>query len=88
MAGALTLREQAIERTAYKRGAEAMRSAIAAWLMCGCDTKEQAEVVAAATTDGPNSAARWRACHRSDCLALLAAEALDLPIPGDGGRDG
>ena len=83
MTGALTLREQAVDRTAYRRGAEAMREAMAQWLMCGCDLKEQTEVVAAATTDGPNCAARWRACHRSDCLALLAAEALDLPIPED-----
>lgn len=68
---------------ARRQGAEAMREACAAYVMCGCDTAEQARVVAAATTEGLNSAARWRACHRSDCLALMAAEVLDLPLPGD-----
>ena len=81
--GALTLREQAVERTAYQRGAAAMREAVAAWLMCGCDEMQRAAVVAAATTGGGNCAARWQACGRSDCLALIAAEALDLPIPED-----
>jgi len=65
---------------AYRAGQEDMRERLASWLMCGCDTLEQARVVAAATTDGPNSGARWRACHRSDCLALIAAEALETPI--------
>lgn len=68
---------------ARRQGAEAMREVCAAYVMCGCDTAEQARVVAAATTEGPNSAARWRSCHRSDCLALMAAEVLDLPLPGD-----
>lgn len=68
------------EAAAFQRGQEAMRERLASWLMCGCDTDEQARVVAAATTDGPNSAARWRACHRSDCMALIAAEALEMPI--------
>lgn len=67
---------------ARREGAEAMREVCAAYVMCGCDTAEQARVVAAATTEGPNSAARWKACHRSDCLALLASEVLDLPLPG------
>ena len=65
----------------YRRAAVAMREALASWLMCGCDTQEQARVVTAATTEGPNSGARWRACHRADCMALIAAEALELPIP-------
>ena len=81
--GALTLREQAVERTAYQRGATAMRDAVAQWLMCGCDEAQRARVVAAALTGGDNCGARWQACGRSDCLALLAAEALDLPIPED-----
>lgn len=81
MAGALTLREQAVERTAYERGAKAMREAVAAWLMCGCDEAQRMRVVMAASAGGDNCAARWEACGRSDCLALLSAEALDIPIP-------
>lgn len=65
----------------FQRGAEAMRSAAANWLMCGCDAEQRRLVTAASVTDGPNSAARWRACGRTDCLCLLAAEMLDVPMP-------
>lgn len=68
-------------RAGFELGCRLTREMIAAHVMCGCDTAQQAAVMAAATTDGPNSAARWRACHRTDCLALLAAEILDLPPP-------
>jgi len=71
------------DRTAYQRGATAMREAMAQWLMCGCDETQRAAVLAAATTGGANCGARWQACGRSDCLALVAAEALDLPVPDD-----
>lgn len=61
----------------WRAGAEAMRALIANAQMCACDTAEQARVILAP----PNSAERWRACHRTDCLALICADILATPIP-------
>ena len=80
--GAIPMTDEA-KTTDFQRGAEAMRESVANWLMCGCDASQRAAVVAAATTGGGNCGARWHACGRSDCLALIAAEALDLPLPED-----
>jgi hypothetical protein len=67
--------------TVFLAGAKAMREAVAQWLACGCPADQQARVMAAALTGGHNCAARWNACGRTDCLALLAAEVLELPLP-------
>lgn len=75
---------QGPEHSAFRRGAEAMREALAQWLMCGCTDAQRLRVVAAAAAGGENCAARWHACSHATCLALLAAEALDMPIPKDG----
>jgi hypothetical protein len=66
---------------AYLRGAEDMRQALADWLMCGCEPSQRLAVVAAAIQGGDNCGLRWKACSRSDCLALLSCEALDQPLP-------
>jgi hypothetical protein len=68
-------------REGFRRGAEAMRRVCEDVVMCGCSADEAAHAVNAALTAGPNSAARWRACHRTVCLALLACEIADLPLP-------
>jgi hypothetical protein len=68
-------------REGFRRGAEAMRRMCENVVMCACPTDEAAHAVNAAITSGPNSAARWRACHRTVCLALLAGEIADLPLP-------
>jgi len=72
------------ERSGFWRGAHAMREALAQWLMCGCDDAQRLRVIAAAAAGGENCAARWQACGHATCLALLAAEALDAPLPEEG----
>lgn len=65
----------------FEQGATAMREAVANFVVCGCGIAQRTAVVAAATTGGENCAARWMACGQSNCLALLAAEILDIPTP-------
>ena len=76
--GALTLREQAVERTAYKRGAEAMREAAAQEADCGCASREM--VLARLESQGERQA-RYLCTHGDTCCATQAAAIRALPIP-------
>lgn len=75
--GALTLREQAVERTAYRRGAEAMREAAAALVDCGCAARPD---VMARLAQGLRAR---EACPYGNCSAEDATAIRALPIPED-----
>jgi hypothetical protein len=66
---------------AFRRGAEAMREAVAVEMDCRCAAR--AEMVRYLATLGNHTAERWRICKHANCAAETAYIIRALPLPED-----